>query len=71
MKRCVSGAIIRSSSATKNQFGRSFQSGRSTLTLMQGTAIGRWTAASSACSSAEACCAKAAAKASSGSQIRP
>ena len=33
--------------------------------------MGRWTAASRACSSAVACCAKAAAKALLGSQIQP
>jgi hypothetical protein len=35
MKRCVSGEIMRSSSATTNQVGRSFHRGRLTATVMQ------------------------------------
>ena len=57
---------MRSCSATRNQVGRSFHSGRGTATVMQAGEIGRWTAASTASSSAAAFCAKAAAKAASG-----
>ncbi len=66
MKRWVSGAIMRSSSATRNHAGRSFQSGRSTRAEMQAGEMGRWTAESSACSSGRARCANAAANAASG-----
>jgi hypothetical protein len=71
MKRCVSAAIMRSFSATRNQLFKSFQSGRPTGTVMQLSDIGRCTAASTAKSSADAFWAKAVAKASSGSQIKP
>src|SRR5262245_46812908 len=49
----------------------SFQSGRPTGTVMQLIDIGRCTAASISRSSADAFCANAVAKASSGSQIKP
>ena len=62
---------MRSCSATRNQAGRSFHSGRSTATVMQAGESGRWTAASTASSSLDAFCAKAAANASSGNQINP
>ena len=41
MKRWFSGAIMRSSSATRNQEGRSFHSGRPAATVMQAVEIGR------------------------------
>jgi len=66
MKRWVSPGIIRSSSATRNQLGRSCHSGRGTGTLMQAAASGRCVAASSACSSGVACWANALLNASSG-----
>src|SRR5215467_15748237 len=64
-------SIIRSSLATRYQLGISFQSGRPAGTVMQLIEIGRCTAARTARSSAEAFCANAVAKASSGSQINP
>ena len=72
MKRCVSETIMRSCSATRNQVGRSFHSGPPAQDGHAGEA--RAAAApprARPSSSADAFCAKAAGKASSGSQIRP
>ena len=71
MNCCLSRTIIRSSSATRNQLGRSFHSGRWTGTVMHAGDIGRCTAASTDCSSGVAPGAKAAANASSGNQMSP
>src|SRR5262245_17797510 len=71
MNCCVAETIMRSVSASKYQLGRWRHSGSVTLVLMQGTAIGRCTANSTACCSEEAFGAKAEENASSGNQIRP
>src|ERR1700678_4144023 len=71
MNRWVCGIIIRSCSASKYQVGTSIQRGRPTGMVMQAGEIGRWIAASIACSSGEAFCANPIAKVSGGSQMRP
>ena len=71
IKCWVAGLIIRSSCASRYQAGLVRHSGVGHFSWMQATAIGLCVAAKSLACCGEACCENAAAKASSGIQMKP